>query len=79
MKTTLIEYLNGLKHEVCTSCKTLSIDDITEQQAALPVWWDENNDVHYELPEVLRDLREEKKLLIQKINIYVPVKHLFKG
>ena len=45
----------------------------------LPVWFDSNNKIQFQLPSELLGLREGKKLLIQRINVYVPVHHLFKG
>ena len=51
---------------------------LDEMQCALPIWFDVNGKKHFELPEKLKDLTEEEKLLIQIINVYVPVHHLFK-
>ena len=47
-------------------------------QCALPIWFDVNGKKHFELPEELKDLTEGEKLLIQVINVYVTVHHLFK-
>ena len=52
---------------------------LDEMQCALPIWFDVNGKKHFELPEELKDLTEGEKLLIQIINVYVPVHHLFKG
>ena len=51
---------------------------LDEMQCALPVWFDVNGKKYFELPEELKDLTEGEKLLIQIINVYVPVNHLFK-
>ena len=45
----------------------------------LPVWFDELNNIHYELPKQLEGLREGEKLLLQQILPYVPHQHLSKG
>ena len=58
-------------------CKS-SVDFLEKMQCALPIWFDVNGKNHFEIPKELKDLTEGKKLLIQIINVYVPVHHLFK-
>ena len=43
------------------------------------IWFDVNGKKYFELPEELKDLTEREKLLIQIINVCVPMHHLFKG
>ena len=64
-------------HQLCLMCKS-SVSFLNKMQCALPIWLDVNGKKHFELPEELKDLTEGEKLLIQIINVYVPVYHLFK-
>lgn len=49
----------------------------------LPVWKerliDDTEKIHYELPEILKDLTLGEKLLIQKNSCLIPCYHLYKG
>ena len=44
-----------------------------------PTWKDNNNQIHYEIPNELLHLTEGEKLLLQQISPYVPLQHLQKG
>ena len=70
--------IDGNQFDLCSSCKT-NREKVPESQNNLPLWFDSNNKIQFQLPEELLGLREGKKLLIQRINAYVPVHHLFKG
>ena len=66
---------------VCSDCKQKS-DNVFFQKDSnrlLPVWFDESNNVHYELPEELRDLRLGEQLLIQRFSCFVPLVHIRNG
>lgn len=78
MKTMKINFQNGLLN-CCGSCKFLSWADIEQQRKCLPTWVDKNGKVQYHVPEELACLREGEKLLIQRLNVYVPVYHLYMG
>ena len=63
---------------VCPDCKTSnSWTAFTNQM--LPVWHDANGITQYHVPPELACLREEGKLLIQQVAVYVPLQHLMYG
>ena len=64
-------------HQLCSSCKYYSKTDIRQLQQSLPVWWDDDNHIQFQLPKELIDLREGEKLMIQKYSAYIPCKVLF--
>ena len=70
--------VGNTNHQLCSMCK-FSVSFLEEMQCILPIWFDVSGKKHFELPEELKDLTEVEKLLIQIINAYVPVHHLFKG
>jgi len=45
----------------------------------LPVWYNDDGQAQFHVPECLKDLREGEKLLIQQISPYVPLEHLKQG
>ena len=63
----------------CNKCKNLKKVDLECNHQWLPTWKDSNNKIHYEVPKELAVLREGEKLLIQRLSVYVPVYHLYKG
>ena len=72
------EYLpNG--QQVCKTCKKFANLNLTPEELHLPIWRDENNKVHYELPEELSSLRPGECLLIQQISVYIPLFHIKEG
>ena len=77
LKTSATDH-NNKSIQLCNSCRT-HVKDIDDSQKALPVWYNDQNKIQFHLPAELLDLREGEKLLIQRINVYVPVHHLFKG
>ena len=64
---------------LCCSCRGLKPESIKELQESLPIWVDSDYNIHYELPEELSSLTEGEKLMIQRINVYVPIHHLNMG
>jgi hypothetical protein len=45
----------------------------------LPVWFDDDHNVHYEQPNELKILRLGEQLLIQRFSVFVPVVHIRNG
>lgn len=62
---------NGTNPISCSSCNSKSIKD-----SWFPVWKDEDDNIHNDLPEELKDLSLGEKLLIQKKAVLLPVVHL---
>ena len=61
----------------CTDCLDSTYREGIKRH--LPVWQDENDNTHYELPQELVGLREAEKLLISQYATYIPLEHLRKG
>ena len=72
MKTTKAED----NVEKCHACNRKKY---TTTMFAHPTWKDDNNQIHYEIPNELLHLTEGEKLLLQQISPYVPLQHLQKG
>ena len=53
---------------LCESCVSNDPDYLASSNA-LPVWYDDENNVHYELPSELVDLTVAEKLLIQLVSV----------
>ena len=66
-------------HQLCTSCKYYSLNEIKQVQQSLPVWWDDDDQIQFQLSDELINLREGEKLMIQKYSAYIPIHHLYKG
>ena len=49
------------------------------QELMLPVWYNEEQVIQYNVPPELSCLREGEKLLIQQVSVYVPLHHLMYG
>jgi hypothetical protein len=47
--------------------------DKPELDQGLPIWIDDNHNIHYELPHGLIILTEGEKLLIQQVSAYIPL------
>jgi hypothetical protein len=45
----------------------------------LPVWFDDNNEVQFNIPEELRCLRLGEQLLIQRLSCFIPIVHIKNG
>ena len=67
------------QHHLCTSCKYYTQSNIKQLHQSLPVWWDDNDKIQFQLPEEMIGLREGEKLMIQKYSAYIPIHHLYKG
>ena len=63
---------------ICTTCQALHASK-EEMEKDLPVWYDKEDIVHYDLPPELECLQEGEKLLIQQVAAYVPLLHLKDG
>ena len=66
--------VNGIM--LCKECKDnkRKVDDFSH-----PTWTDSSGMIRFDIPEVLLDLREGEKLLIQQVSPYVPLHHLQQG
>ena len=65
---------------ICKSCRETSATRQSLLEAnLLPIWYDSNNVVHYEAPDVLSRLNVNEKMLIQRVSLFVPLKHLKSG
>lgn len=73
-------WANTSSPPICSQC---SAAHETEQsmldQKRLPVWYDDQGGVRYDVPRELSDLREGEKLLIQMVPPYVPLVHIKNG
>ena len=56
--------VGNTNHWLCSMCKS-PVSFLDKMKCALPIWFDVNGKKHFELPEELKDLTEEEKLLIQ--------------
>ena len=76
----MVLQVNGKFSKKCTECtgKGYKMDYYLKKKA-LPVWIDENNKTHYELPECLLKLTLGEKMLIQKVAPFVPLQHIKNG
>ena len=63
--------------EMCVDCKRNKSFDC-DQSTMLPLWTDEYGNLQYQLPQVLKVLREAEKLLIAQMLVYVPLHHMKK-
>lgn len=63
---------------ICSKCKSKH-KHLDKPDLSLPIWFDENKNIRYELPKKLCGLREAEKLLIARVSAYVPLLHLRKG
>jgi hypothetical protein len=63
-------------NNICTECFKSKLMTKPESDRGLPVWIDDNQDIHYELPLELTVLTEGEKLLIQQVSAYIPLHHL---
>jgi hypothetical protein len=71
---------------ICKTCQNGSAyaihNEVIGTGCISPIWVEkieEQQIVHYDVPEVLKVLREGEKLLIQQISVYVPLHHLSYG
>ena len=66
---------------VCSHCEKKPDDFFVKKDInrLLPVWFDDHDVCHYELPDELTDLRLGEKLLIQRFSCFVPIVHIKNG
>lgn len=64
----------GKKENLCENCEKSK-----KNGTAHPSWVDSDGIEHFELPNELAHLREAEKLLIQIVDVYVPMLHLQYG
>jgi len=65
----------------CSQCRQLSSDYFWKKDCDmfLPIWFNEKNEVQYEIPEELQNLRLGEQLLIQRLSCFIPVVHIKNG
>jgi len=51
----------------------------SEDNKALPVWYDKKGRPHYDIPAALKELTLAEQMLIQRISPYIPVIHIKNG
>ncbi len=66
---------------ICNDCKQKNVDFFYKKgtNGLLPVWFDDDGEVKYDLPTELQDLRLGEKLLIQRFSCFVPIVHIRNG
>jgi hypothetical protein len=64
---------------MCQDCRGSKFRKDEDQLSWLPVWYDDHDNVRYDLPVELQDLREGEKLLLQQLSPYIPLQHLQHG
>ena len=76
---TSLRYENNLSQ--CSNCRQLSMTSFWNYNSdmMLPVWYDDNNNVHFEVPCELQNLRLGEQLLIQRLSCFVPIVHIKHG
>ena len=68
------------KHQQCDECvKFCYTEDKLVEEGLLPVWFNDNGNPQYHVPEALSCLRDCEKMLIQKLNTHVPAHHMKYG
>ncbi len=65
----------------CFQCRQMNIDNFWKMNSdmLLPVWFDDNNEVQFNIPEELRCLRLGEQLLIQRLSCFIPIVHIKNG
>jgi len=65
----------------CESCRYIKIDSFWKygRDALLPVWYDDNGEVRFDLPDELKGLRLGEQLLIQRLSCFIPIVHIKNG
>ncbi len=65
---------------ICKECHSKKCtEDYWLDNNMLPVWYDENNQVHYERPKCLKNLYDAEKMLIQRASPFIPLHHIKNG
>jgi hypothetical protein len=80
MKNYSVCRVDNEKH-VCSECKQKQEATFYKKDCnrLLPVWYDDDGSVQFELPEELKDLRLGEQLLIQRFSCFVPLVHIKNG
>jgi len=65
----------------CLNCRNYSITSFWKSNSdmMLPVWYDDDNNVHFDVPSELKNLRLGEQLLIQRLSCFVPIVHIKNG
>ena len=62
----------------CKDCKDMDTDALITNNL-LPIWKDSKGQYHYDVPDVLKQLTLQEKLLIQRAALFIPVQHIKNG
>lgn len=71
--------------DVCVKCQTLKFKTNKEKTQSyidknmLPIWYDDDGLIHYELPDELIGLTHGEKMLLQRIAVTCPIVHIYQG
>ena len=63
----------------CTSCAKRSDKHYFENNNSLPLWFDDDGNAQYRVPEVLTILTHAEKILIQRVSPFVALTHIKNG
>jgi len=66
---------------ICKFCKNeaAGFHLYSEDNKAIPVWYDKKGRPHYDIPPALKELTLAEQMLIQRISPYIPVIHIKNG
>jgi len=64
---------------VCIQCAAKKNPEYYKSKRALPIWYNDNGEAQYQLPDALLGLSTAEKLLIQQISPFVPLHHIKSG
>ena len=74
----LNDHFNSLRGKVCMSCTKVS-KKFSLDNSFHPVWYNDDGDVQWTVPEVLSCLRIGEQMLIQRYSPYAPLVHIKNG
>ena len=63
----------------CSQCSSHEASKYSEENLVQPVWYDDNGEVQYHVPDELSSLTVGEQLLIQLVSPYVPIHHIKNG
>lgn len=72
-----VDFKSNRRKYICHSCK--NNHQTIKTLISSPHWIDDDNNIRYDIPEELQNLRVSEQLLIQKASPYIPVVHIRNG
>jgi hypothetical protein len=82
---TLGHLFDSQNSQLCVKCQNLKFKSHKEkvdsyiENNMLPIWYDEQGVIHYELPEQLIGLTHGEKMLLQRVAVTCPIIHIHQG